>query len=284
MIRSSTKEVDVAESDVSLSGSSQARNQNETLVRQMQGRRVGPAQQFFANHLKPGMRLLDCGCGPGALTLGFAALVRPGETVGIDIDPQVIERAVSAAGESMADNVRFEVGDIHRLPYPDASFDAVWAQLVLFHVPDPLAVLKEMRRVIRPGGFIGIRDADTASEYMVPSTPLTEEAEALILRVRQFTGGSPFYGRQQRKLLLDAGFSKTEQSAGASTAGSDEELTRWVTYLDSRFRSYAKTGVEQGWIDEAHVDEIAGELRQWCQRPDAFFFHVDLSAIGFVDP
>jgi len=117
---------------------------------------------------------------------------------------------------------------------------------------------------------------------MVPSTPLTDEAEALILRARQFMGGSPSYARQQRKLLLEAGFSDTAQFGGVSTAGSAEELANWASYIDNRFRSYAKTAVEQGWMEEGHVDEIARELREWCERPDAFFFHVDLSAIGFV--
>jgi ubiquinone/menaquinone biosynthesis C-methylase UbiE len=212
--------------------------------------------------------------------LSLAQLIKPGEAVGLDIDPQIIERARASAAEARADNVRFEVGDVHKLPYPDGAFDAVFAQAMLMHVPDPLLPLKEMRRVLRPGGIIGIADADLAGEYTVPETPLMREAEALALRVRQFMGGSPFYARQQKQLLLQAGFSRPEQTASLMTP----EALRRALPLDARFRGYAQRAIEQGWIEEARVEEIVEDMRRWHERPDAFRFFAVLSASGFVDP
>src|SRR4051812_32455800 len=74
---------------------------------------------FFIPHLRPGMRLLDCGCGQGTITVGLAELVTPGEVVGVDVDVVQIERARNHAREQGADNVRFEQADAYTLPYPD---------------------------------------------------------------------------------------------------------------------------------------------------------------------
>jgi ubiquinone/menaquinone biosynthesis C-methylase UbiE len=229
------------------------------------------------------MRVLDCGCGPGSLTIGFAELVRPGDVLGIDIDQDMIERARTAAAEAKAENVRFEHGDVHNLSHADGSFDAVWAQLLLLHLPDPLVALKEMRRVLRPGGILGIRDADLACEYVMPETPLLREAMDLGLRVRQSMGGTPFYARNQRQLLLEAGFSRAEQTASIQSWGTSEAIRRLLPAAESRFRAYARTAVNEGWTDEAHVEEIIEEMRRWHERPDAFMCHADLSAIGYVD-
>src|SRR5687768_14024627 len=73
--------------------------------------------------LQPGMRLLDCGCGPGSITFGLAAAVAPGEVVGIDLDPGSIDVARQQAAEQRMANVRFEVANIYVLPFPAGSFD-----------------------------------------------------------------------------------------------------------------------------------------------------------------
>ena len=264
-------------------GSSIATTRQEGFVARMETRGVRPEHAFFVSHLKPGMRLLDCGCGPGSVTIGLAEVVSPAEVIGFDIDPNMIERARAAATAAEVKNVSFEVGDVYGLPYPDASFDAVWSQLMLMHVPDPLGALKEMRRVLRPGGVVGIRDADTAGEFMVPETSLWREAEDLVRRVREHTGGSPGYARQQRALLLEAGFSRPEQTAGAMSWGSEAALQHILPTAEARFRGYARVAVAQGWLSEAHVEEIVEDMRQLYSRPDAFLFHADLSAVAFVD-
>src|SRR5512139_53220 len=82
---------------------------------------------FFLPFLKPGMRLLDCGCGMGALTTSLAQHLAPGEVIGIDREPSQIEAARAWAVDKGAGNVHFELGNIFEIPYPDASFDAVFA-------------------------------------------------------------------------------------------------------------------------------------------------------------
>lgn len=100
--------------------------------------------------LPPNARVLDVGCGPGSLARHLA---RDGHSViGIDADPLMVDRAQYLATEVAG--VAFEVGDVRSLRFSDASFDAALATNVLFLIPDPLAGLREMARIVRAGGIV----------------------------------------------------------------------------------------------------------------------------------
>jgi ubiquinone/menaquinone biosynthesis C-methylase UbiE len=88
------------------------------------------------------MRLLDCGCGIGAITVDLAQQLAPGEVVGIDIAPVQVERSRALAREKGVANARFEVGNVYELSFPDAAFDAAFAHRVLEHLSDPLRALR----------------------------------------------------------------------------------------------------------------------------------------------
>src|SRR5512142_1845750 len=93
---------------------------------------------FFTPYLSPGMRLLDCGCGPGSITCGLAGIVAPGGVVGIDLYAKALDAAQSVS------NVRFQAASVYELPFPDGSFDAVFSHAVLEHLAEPLKALAEM--------------------------------------------------------------------------------------------------------------------------------------------
>ena len=141
---------------------------------------------FFLPRLRPGMRLLDAGCGPGTITLGLVAAVAPGEVVGLDLSPAMVTQARALAADRRVANARFEVADLQALPFPDASFDAAFESAVLEHVPDPTRAVAELRRVLRPGGVIGLRDGDLGAggvPVLEPAAPLVAEAYALLVRL-----------------------------------------------------------------------------------------------------
>ncbi|HEY5404151.1 MAG TPA: methyltransferase domain-containing protein, partial [Pyrinomonadaceae bacterium] len=81
---------------------------------------------FFLPYLKPGMKMLDCGCGPGTITVGFGEAVAPGEVVGTELEETQIAIARENARKENVSNVRFETADLYALPFADASFDAVF--------------------------------------------------------------------------------------------------------------------------------------------------------------
>lgn len=127
---------------------------------------------FVLRHLKPGLDILDCGCGPGTITIGLAQAVSPGRVTGLDMETAQIERARELAAKCSLTNIHFRVGNIYELPFPDASFDVVLANAVLEHLREPLQALAEIYRVLKMGGMIAVRDADL--ECLVTGGPYEE--------------------------------------------------------------------------------------------------------------
>jgi ubiquinone/menaquinone biosynthesis C-methylase UbiE len=159
------------------------------------------------------MNLLDCGCGPGSLTLGFAELLAPGQVVGTEIEGSHVALASQAAIQRDLSNVRFEVADIYALPFEDASFDAVFISAVLGNLREPVRGLREAYRVLKPGGVIGIKEFDHGGDLVYPSDPIVTKYDELYRRLREEYGHDPEGGRKIGKILLDAGFQDLKRSA-----------------------------------------------------------------------
>jgi ubiquinone/menaquinone biosynthesis C-methylase UbiE len=104
---------------------------------------------------------LDVACGPGLLACAFARVVR--HATGIDLTPAMLEQARKAQREQGLSNVTWQQGDVTHLPFPDASFSIVSSRFAFHHFEDPLAVLKEKKRVCKPGGRIVVADMAPAA-------------------------------------------------------------------------------------------------------------------------
>jgi ubiquinone/menaquinone biosynthesis C-methylase UbiE len=121
----------------------------------------------YAGQLAPhaSAHVLEVGCGTGATTRALARRKDfSGKAFGVDQSHPFIDAARRFAAEhNLGDRVDFRVGDAHALDFPDATFDAVFAHTLISHVTDPIAVLREMVRVARPGGVVAIFDGDYAS-------------------------------------------------------------------------------------------------------------------------
>jgi len=121
--------------------------------------------------LDPASRALDLACGPGRVSRDLAP--RCGEVVGLDASAAMLERARERAVASGLGNTSFVEAVAATLPFPDASFDLVILANVLFYVADPVDVLREVARVLRPGGRVALLE---------PTTSLTRAAVSGLVR------------------------------------------------------------------------------------------------------
>lgn len=105
----------------------------------------------------PSDTILDAGCGPGIVSAALAREV--GRVEGVDLTPAMIALAEQRALVEGLTNVRFQVGDMSTLPFGNASFDGAVSRYTVHHLDQPLAALREMIRVTKPGGTIVTLDA-----------------------------------------------------------------------------------------------------------------------------
>ena len=249
----------------------------------MAARTASQEAAFFLPHLRSGMRVLDAGCGPGSITLGLAQVVYPGEVIGVDLQTAQVEDARELAAERGIGNVRFETADLYGLPFPDRAFDAVFSHGVVMHLREPLRAIAEMRRVLKQGGFVGLRDPYVAAGFVSPATPLIEQFRALLVRVREHNGSHPLIGAQYRVLLREAGFARSDAAASVEYAGSLEATRRFAVWRKTQLAGLARTALAQGWVERATIDAMAADFDAWAERPDAFSATMWCEAIGWAD-
>jgi SAM-dependent methyltransferase len=217
------------------------------------------------------MALLDLGCGPGSITVGLAAAVAPGPTVGVDVDPPAIAGVTTV------------VADVRSLPMPDATFDAIYSSALLQHLPDPVVALREARRVARPGAVIGLVDADWDGELLYPTSSVLRRSMEIARKLRE--GTSPHVGKQLRHLLVEAGFVRAEAQARAIHQGTADETRAFGSFTASLFRHPAAVErvVAQGWASAEELDEMARAWTAWGEHPGAFVARFWCEVIGWTD-
>jgi ubiquinone/menaquinone biosynthesis C-methylase UbiE len=261
---------------------------DEEWSRAVHARRTGAAAAFLAPHLRKGMRLIDCGCGPGSITVDLAGVVAPGEAIGIDLRADALTQGRTLARERGIANVAFHAASVYHLPYPHCSFDAAFACAVLQHLAAPLAALKEMRRVLKPAGMIGIADGSSTITFRYPTNPLLQEYDKLRGREREHNTGRPYDALALRALLHEAGFARTRASGTLATetgapAGSLEETRRVAQNHVIRLRGVlGRLAVAQGWASREELEQMSEALSAWGEAPDAFYARPGFTAIGWA--
>lgn len=254
-------------------------------LRNLMARRTASAcASFLLPHLRPGMALLDCGCGPGSITLDLAEAVAPGAVIGIDREPTQIAAARELAAERGLTNVSFEVADLNDLPFANSTFDAVFSHAVLVYLRQPLNALRSIRRILKPDGLVGLADPDFGARIWSPSTHLFEQFQSLFSRVLEYNGASLYYARNQRQLLLEAGFARSESYTFSLTFGNAEATKISAASWEecARSQAFREVAIGQGWIDEASLEDMCAELRTWGDRPDAFNALLSCASLGWV--
>lgn len=247
---------------------------HESVLRSHRWRTAGNSAAYLIGELRPGMSVLDVGCGPGTITADLAELVGPdGRVTAVDAAPDVIGQAAAYAKERGLTTVEFATADVHALDFPDDSFDVVHAHQVLQHVGDPVRALREMRRVCRPGGIVAARDADYAAMTWYPATPGLEEWLSLYRRVARANGGEPDAGRRLHAWARAAGFTDVTCTATSWCYATAEEAAWWSALWADRTTAsaYAGTATGGGHATEAELAAVAEAWHTWGTAPDAWF-------------
>ncbi len=208
--------------------------------------------------------VLDLGCGTGVVARAIAARDGfAGVVTGIDQSPEFIDTAERlAAGDGVGDRVRFVVGDAHELDLPSASFDAVVAHTLVSHVRDPLAVLAQAARVVRPGGSVAIFDGDYGSLTFGSSDP--ELGQAMERAIQSIIMSSPRVMRELPRLLPKAGLRLIATQAHVyAEAGSS-------TFLLNLAETYGPLAASAGLLPAADVDAWLADQRRSAKEGTFF--------------
>ena len=252
------------------------------------GRRTGAAAAFLTPYLRPGMQLIDCGCGPGSITADLAEFVAPSLVVGVDIRQDALVQARSLARERDVANLAVVSANIYSLPYAGGAFDAAFACAVIQHLSDPVAALAEIRRVLKRGGVFGIADGSSPITFRYPTNRWLLKWDEIRARERPYRTGRPAEALELRTLLREAGFSRTEGSGTLASeagppAGIAEEVRAVAKSHLIRLRGLlGALALAQSWVRPDELERIADALTAWGEAPDAFYARPAFTAIGWA--
>jgi len=257
---------------------------HESVLRSHTWRTAENSAAYLLPHLRAGQSLLDVGCGPGTITADLALLVAPGETVGMDTAADVVAQAQEHAAGLGLENLRFEVGDLFAVGYPDASFDVIHLHQVLQHTGDPVAALVELRRVLRPDGLLAARDSDYGAFSWAPADRMLDRWLELYLAVTGRNGHDARIGPRLLAHAHGAGFADVTASSSTWTYADPEARAWWGGLWADRVRysRFAEQALEYGLSDTDELEAIAVAFLRWAASPDAVFVipHVEILARG----
>ena len=257
---------------------------HESVLRSHTWRTVENSAAYLVPHLTAGASVLDVGAGPGTITVDMAERVAPGTVVGIDSSAEIVEQATRLAAERGLSGVRFETADLFDLPFADDSFDVVHAHQVLQHVGDPVAALREMRRVARPGGVVAARDVDYHGCVWAPENPGLQSWMDVYQAVHRGNGGEPDAGRHLKGWMLEAGFDEVASSASVWCFASDDERTWWGDSWAARATESAfyADAIAKGAATHDELHAIADAWRSWRDAPDGLLVMPHGEVLGRV--
>lgn len=219
---------------------------------------------FFSSYLRSGLRVLDCGCGPGSITHGIAKRIAPGEAVGVDFGESQVARAGADAEKQGLANVKFVAASCYALPFADGSFDCVFAHALVEHLAEPQKAFAEFHRVLKVGGFIGVCSPDWGGFILAPDSPQITAARNAYTSLQTKNGGDVNAGRKLGGYLQAAGFTPLQMVA------------RYECYPSLKFiGEYLALQLHQA----GHEAE-AQTFRTWSQHDGGLFAQSWVSAVG----
>jgi ubiquinone/menaquinone biosynthesis C-methylase UbiE len=251
-----------------------AQDHSEPVLRSHRQRTAANSAPYLlgSGHIKPDSHILDIGCGPGTISVDFAALAPNGRVVGIDTGSDVLGKAQELARARNLANITFQVGDIHALDFPDATFDVVHVHQVLQHVRDPVKALRETMRVTKPGGVVAARESDFETLTMFPDeNGAIARWKSMHIAVGLAHGAQPNAGRRLISWAKQAGAKNVKASASVWGYSTPEERSWWAgMWCDRLVTSFKNAALPTGLTTEPELQKIVEAVRIWEKANDGW--------------
>lgn len=242
----------------------------ESVLRSHRARTAQNSAAYLLPHLTDTARLLDIGSGPGTITADLAR--RVGQVVAIEVSDEVAGLTRTELERQGVANADVRVGDVTALDLEDGEFDVVHAHQVLQHVADPVGALREMARVTRVGGVVGVRDSDYAAFAWYPELPGLDRWLELYRDAARANGGEPDAGRHLLAWAHAAGLEDVTATASAWCFASPETREWWGRMWADRVTgsALAEQLVSQGRASRGKLRELADAWLSWAADPDGW--------------
>jgi ubiquinone/menaquinone biosynthesis C-methylase UbiE len=222
-----------------------------------------------------GEKILDVGCGLGQFTRAMARVVGPsGRVVGVEKDEaQLAEAQRQAIVDGEEGLIDLRAGDASELPLSASgwgSFDVAHARFVLEHVNDPLGVVKQMVRAVRPGGRVVLADDDHDVLRLCPEPPGFRQLWEAYMRTYDRLGNDPYVGRRLVSLLHEAQAKPTRNNWVFFGSCAGHALFKpLVGNLANILRGARETILRFCLFEAEQFDQTLTHLDEWGGRPDA---------------
>lgn len=252
------------ESDPYLLGYRQA--EQERLERQSLELAHESSWMFDQIEIQNGMQIVEIGCGPrGCLSILSERAGANGKVIGVERNAEQVERARKFVAESQLSNVEVLNLDARETGLPAGSFDLVTARLVLVNVPQPAMILKEMMRLVRPGGMIALHEPDATTQRYDPPLPAQEQLLQLLNTYAEMNDIDRTIGLKLPRLLREAGLEDVRVNSFVHIYpighGRRMLLLEFVENARSRL-------MEKNLIGKTELDNLTAALKNHLEDPE----------------
>jgi|TARA_B110000438_G_scaffold208984_1_gene200814 ubiquinone/menaquinone biosynthesis C-methylase UbiE len=253
-------------------------------VEQHARRTAESCASFARAYIRRDSDILDIGCGPASITVGLANWADQGSVTGIEPEKQILIRAGETVAKAGVKNIRLDEASVYELPYEDDAFDLAYAHQVLQHLTDPVLALKEMKRVVKPGGFIAVRDADYYTMCSNPESLLIDKWRRIYRQVARHNGAEPDAGRYLYGWCGEAGLSDLLCTASVWVFAEIEDRLNWGNSWAERCvaTSFGQQAIEYGYATSSEMQEISDGWKTWAGLPTGYFHFIHGEVIGVV--
>ncbi len=237
---------------------------------------------FTEPFLSPSMKILDCGCGPGSITTGFAQRVPQGEIVALDISQEQLDIVRKSAERLGISNIKFQQGDVLNLPFKDNTFDLVYTSALILQLSDNKKAVEELHRVLKPHGVIALREPDFGNSIFYPDTSTIRESNDYKTQALLNGGVDLYMGRKLKALLNETGFEDVKVSVCPELISEDGLTQILCGFVVDEFSTaqYVKDDLKSGKLTQEKLDQYKQAWRDFGKEPNAFTSWCWMQAVG----